>query len=155
MQSMFSFRVRLLVAAVGLAAALPAAAQFQKPEDAVKYRQSAMFVMGQHFGRVGAMANGRVPFDAAQANANVDIVASMSRLPFAGFVEGTAGTEKGKASAKIWSDRAKFDEGAKKMQDEVTKLVAAARTNNLDNLKAAFGSVGQACKACHDDYRNP
>lgn len=154
MQPLLS-RQRLFLAVIGLAAALPAAAQFQKPEDAVKYRQSAMTVMGNHFGRIGAMANGRVPFDAAQANANADIVATMSRLPFIGFVDGTASTEKGRASAKIWSDRAKFDEGAKRMQDEVTKLVTAARTNNLDNVKAAFGDVGKACKACHDDYRNP
>ena len=145
-------------AVLGLATALtamPAAAQFQKPEDAVKYRQSAMTVMGNHVGRIGAMANGRVPFDAAQVNANADVVATMSRLPFVGFVEGTAGTEKGRASAKIWTDRAKFDDNAKKMQDEVAKLVTAARTNNLDNVKAAFGDVGKACKACHDDYRNP
>lgn len=44
--------------------AAPASAQFAKPEDAIKYRQSALFVMGQHFGRIGAMANGKVPFDA-------------------------------------------------------------------------------------------
>ena len=144
-----------LLGAVAMLATMPAAAQFQKPEDAVKYRQSAMTVMGNHFGRIGAMANARVPFDAAQANANADVVATMSRLPFVGFVEGTAGTEKGKASAKIWTDRAKFDDGAKKMQDEVAKLVVAARTNNLDTLKTAFGAVGQTCKACHDDYRNP
>ena len=154
MQSLLS-RPRLFLAAIGLAAAVPAAAQFQKPEDAVKYRQSAMTVMANHFGRIGAMANGRVPFDAAQVNAKADIVATMSRLPFVGFVEGTASTEKGRATAKIWSDRAKFDEGAKKMQDDVAKLLTAARTNNLDNVKAAFGEVGKACKACHDDYRNP
>ena len=151
-------RSALTTAALALAAAsmaLPAAAQFQKPEDAVKYRQSAMTVMGNHFGRIGAMANGRVPFDAAQVNANADVVATMSRLPFVGFVEGTAGTEKGRASSKIWSERAKFDDSAKKMQDEMGKLVIAARTNNLDNVKTAFGAVGQTCKACHDDYRNP
>lgn len=148
----------LTTAALALAAASmasPAAAQFQKPEDAVKYRQSAMTVMGNHFGRIGAMANGRVPFDAAQVNANADVVATLSRLPFVGFVEGTAGTEKGRASAKIWTERAKFDDSAKKMQDEIGKLVVAARTNNLDNVKTAFGAVGQTCKACHDDYRNP
>ena len=151
-------RSAVTTAVLGLATALtamPAAAQFQKPEDAVKYRQSAMTIMGNHVGRIGAMANGRVPFDAAQVNANADVVATMSRLPFVGFVEGTAGTEKGRASAKIWTDRAKFDDNAKKMQDEVAKLVTAARTNNLDNVKAAFGDVGKACKACHDDYRNP
>lgn len=153
-----NYRSALTTAALALAAGLmaaPAAAQFQKPEDAVKYRQSAMTVMGNHFGRIGAMANGRVPYDAAQVNANADVVATLSRLPFVGFVEGTAGTEKGRASSKIWTERVKFDDAAKKMQDEVGKLVVAARTNNLDNVKTAFGAVGQACKACHDDYRNP
>ena len=45
-------RLHLVAAAViGLTGALPALAQFQKPEDAVKYRQSAMFVMGDEFAR--------------------------------------------------------------------------------------------------------
>lgn len=148
---------RSILAALAVTAAavsLPAAAQFQKPEDAVKYRQSSMFVMANHFGRIGAMVQGRVPFDAAAALANAEVVSSMSRLPFAGFVEGTASTEKGKAKANIWTDRAKFDAGAQKMQEEVAKLLAAAKTNNLDNIKAAFGGVGQSCKGCHDDYRN-
>lgn len=149
---------RLTLAALALSAAaisLPAAAQFQKPEDAVKYRQSAMFVMANHFGRIGAMVNGRVPYDAAVAAQNADVVASMASLPFVGFVEGTAGTTKGSAKADIWTKRADFDAGAKKMQEEVAKLVAAAKTNNLDNLKTAFGGVGQTCKSCHDNYRNP
>ena len=149
-------RTLLAAAALaGLAVSLPAAAQFQKPEDAVKYRQSTMFVMANHFGRINAMAQGRVPFDAAAASANADIVSTMSRLHWVGFVDGTAGTAKGGASAKIWSERAKFDEAARKMEGEVGKLVTAARSNNLDNVKAAAGEVGKACKACHDDYRNP
>ena len=45
----------------------PAAAQFQKPEDAVKYRKAAFTVMATHFGRLGAMVQGRIPFDAAVA----------------------------------------------------------------------------------------
>ena len=148
-------RPLLTVAAVAaLATSLPAAAQFQKPEDAVKYRKSAMFVMANHFGRVGAMVNGKAPYDAAQAAANVAIVATMSKLPFVGFVENTSSTDKGGASAKIWTDRAKFDEKAKAMQDEVAKLVAAAQANNLDTLKPAFGAVGKTCKGCHDDFRN-
>ena len=147
--------IATLAALAGLATALPAAAQFQKPEDAIKYRRSAMFVMGNHFGRIGAMVQGRVPYDAAMAAANADVVLAMSRLPFAGFVDGTASTEKGRAAAAIWTDRAKFDEASKKMQEEVAKLAAAAHTNNLDAVKAAFGPVGQACKACHDNFQNP
>ena len=143
-----------LAALAGLASALPAAAQFQKPEDAVKYRKAAFTVMAAHFGRIGAMAQGRVPFDAAAAAANADIVVAMSKLPYAGFVEGTAGTEKGQPNTKVWTERAKFDEGAKKMQDEVIKLAAAAKANNLDQLKAAFGSAAGSCKSCHDNFRN-
>jgi len=65
------------LAAACAATTLPAAAQFAKPEDAIKYRQSALFVMSQHFGRLGAMANGRAPYDAAAAAANAEVVADM------------------------------------------------------------------------------
>lgn len=147
-------RLLLTVAALaGLATALPAAAQFQKPEDAVKYRKGAFTVMAAHFGRLGAMAQGRVPFDAAAASMNADIVADLSKLPFAGFVEGTSGTEKGTPKANVWTDRAKFDAGAKKLQEETAKLAAGAKT--LDGLKAAFTATAGTCKACHDDFRNP
>ncbi|MCU0968791.1 MAG: cytochrome c [Rubrivivax sp.] len=146
-------RPLLVVAAIaGLSFALPAAAQFQKPEDAIKYRKAAFTVMAAHFSRIGAMAQGRVPFDGAAATANAEIVATMSALPFTAFGDGT---DKGdtRALPKIWSDRANFDAGAKKMQDEVAKLVAAAKSNNLDNVKTAFGAVGQTCKGCHDNFR--
>ncbi len=142
----------------GLLSALtawPAAAQFQKPEDAVKYRKAAFTVMATHFGRIGAMVQGRVPFDAAAATANAEIVADMAKLPYVAFVEGTAGTEKGSPKATIWTERAKFDEGAKRLQDDTVKLVAAAKSNNLDQLKTAFGNTAASCKACHDNYRNP
>jgi cytochrome c556 len=76
----------------------------------------------------------------------------VSKLPYAGFVDGT---DKGDTRAKpeIWSERAKFDAAASKMQDEMVKLNAAAKTGDPAALKAAAGSVGQACKGCHDNYR--
>ncbi|MDO9092297.1 MAG: cytochrome c [Rubrivivax sp.] len=138
----------------GLLTALPAAAQFQKPEDAVKYRKAAFQVMGTHFGRIGAMASGRAPFDGAAAAANADVVAFVSKLPYAGFVEGTSGTEKGSPKANVWTERAKFDGEAKKMQDAVAALAVAAKANNLDQLKAAFGNAAGTCKSCHDNFRN-
>jgi len=141
------------VTLAGLLTALPATAQFQKPEDAVKYRKAAFTLMGTHFGRIGAMVQGRVPFDGAVAAANADIVVDISKLPYAGFVEGTSGTEKGNPKPNVWTERAKFDAAAKKMQEEVVKLSAAAKTNNLDQLKAAFGNAAGTCKSCHDDFR--
>ena len=149
-------RLMLVCAAVaGLATALPAAAQFQRPDDAVKYRKAAFQVMAAHFGRIGAMANGRVPFDGAAAAANAEVVAFVANLPFAGFVEGTSGSDKGQPKPNVWTERAKFDAGAKKLQEEAAKLAMAAKANNLDALKAAFGATAGTCKSCHDDFRVP
>ncbi|MDB5732608.1 MAG: cytochrome [Variovorax sp.] len=139
------------LAAACVVAALPAAAQFAKPEDAVKYRQSALFVMGQHFGRLGAMANGRVPYDTAAATANAEVVAQMARLPWAGFAPGTEG---GKAKPEIWKEQANFKEHGDKMVAETGKLLVAARAGNLDALKTAFEPAAASCKSCHDSFRN-
>ncbi len=142
----------LIGAGLALAMALPAHAQFAKPEDAVKYRKSAFAVMGTHFGRLGAMASGRVPFDAKAAAENADVVAVMAKLPWAAFGEGT---DKGETRAKpeIWKESAKFKEAAEKMQTEIGKLNTAAKAGNVDALKAALGSAGASCKACHDNFR--
>ena len=144
---------RLLLAAAavaGAAVALPAAAQFQKPEDAIKYRQSAMFIQGQHVGRLGAMAAGRVPYDATVAVANAEVVAQISRLPWAGFGPGTEG---GKAKPEIWKEQAKFKELSERLISDTDKLLVAAKAGNLDALKTAMNAVGETCKTCHDTFR--
>ena len=142
----------LAIAAAACALAAPASAQFAKPEDAVKYRQSALFVMAQHFGRVGAMASGRAPYDAKVATENAEIVAEMAKLPWAGFGPGTDKISQ-RAKPEIWTEQAKFKEHNEKLVAETGKLLAAAKTNNLDNLKTAFGSTAATCKGCHDVYR--
>ena len=147
---------RLLLAAAlagGLFTALPAAAQFQKPEDAIKYRQSVFTVMGTHFGRIAAMAQGKVPFDAKVAADNAAIVSEMSKLPFHAFVEGSDKGAPTRAKADVWKESPKFKAAAEKMQGEVAKLETAAKGGNLDAIKAAVGAVGGSCKACHDDFR--
>jgi cytochrome c556 len=147
---------RLLLAAAtvaGFATALPAAAQWQKPEDAIKYRQSALTVMANHFGRIGAMAQGKAPFDAKAAADNAAIVSVMANLPWAAF---GAGTDKGmpnRARPEVWSDAAKFKSNQEKLVAEVAKLDSAAKSGNFDAVKTAAGAVGGACKACHDDFR--
>lgn len=143
------------VASVALlaCASLPARAQFAKPEDSIRYRQSALFIMGQHFQRVGAMANGRIPFDAKVAAENAEVVAAMAKLPWAGFGPGTDKGAPTKAKAEIWTEQAKFREAGEKAVAETAKLAAAAKTGNLEAIKAAFGATAGSCKACHDAYR--
>lgn len=148
-----NFAIPLVLVAAVAATALPASAQFAKPEDAVKYRQSALFVMSQHFGRIGAMANGRVPYDPAAAVQNAEIVADMAKLPWAGFGPGTDKVTPTRAKPEIWTEQAKFKDHNEKLVGETAKLLAAAKTNSLDNLKVAFGSAANTCKGCHDAYK--
>lgn len=152
---MSRFHSHLLAAVASIAGAgvaLPAAAQFAKPEDAIKYRKAAFTVMATHFGRVAAMANGRIPFDAKAAADNAEIATIASKLPYAGFIEGTDKGET-KAEPKIWTEMDKFKGAASKMQEEMAKLNVAAKTGNIDTIKAAVGETGKSCKACHDVYR--
>jgi cytochrome c556 len=144
--------ITLSLAFAAAAVALPAAAQFQKPEDAIKYRKATFTVMAAHFSRLGAMANGRVPFDAKVAAENAEIVNTLAALPWDAF---GPGTDKGdtRALPAIWTEQAKFKAASDKMVAEVGKLNAAAKTGNLDAIKTAFGAAGQSCKACHDNFR--
>jgi cytochrome c556 len=141
------------LAGVTLAMTGQAQAQFQKPEDAVKYRQGALFVMGQHFGRVGAMAAGRVPFDAKVAQEQMDIVMTVAKLPWAGFTPDTANV-KSRAKPNTWTETTKFNEAGEKSLAALNELHAATRTGNLDAVRRAFSNAQGSCKACHDNFRD-
>jgi cytochrome c556 len=142
----------LVLAASALGFAGAASAQFAKPEDAIKYRKNALFVMQQHYARIGAMVGGKVPFDAKAAADNAAIADTMAKLPWAAFGEGTDLGDT-KAKPEIWKEQAKFKEGANKLQTEMGKLAAAAKTGNLDSIKTAFNATSGTCKSCHDDFR--
>jgi hypothetical protein len=144
---------RTLAAAAVLAALMPfaAQAQFAKPEDAIKYRQSAYSVLGAHFGRIGAMVNGRIPYDAKIAGENAALVATLSKLPGAAFPVGSETGLNTRAKPEIWKDTAKFQAAYDKMVTETAKLPAAA--GDAGTLKTAFGAAAATCKGCHDDFR--
>ena len=144
----------LVLGIVGAMTAFPAAAQYRNADAAIKYRQSAMSLQGNHMARIFAMANGQVPFDAKVAADQIEIVAMLNRLQFAAFIDGS---DKGNTRAKpeIWAEKDKFTAAINKSQEDVGKLVAAGKTGSLDQIKAAAGTVGQSCKACHDAYQKP
>lgn len=143
-----------LIASVALAAAGgPACAQFARAEDAVKYRQGALYVLSQHFSRIGAMVSGRAPYDPRAALENAELVAALARLPATGFGKGTEHVSQ-KARPEIWTEQARFKEQNDRMVSESARLLAAARANNIDQVKAAYAATAATCKSCHDGYRN-
>jgi len=132
---------------------LPALAQFQTPEAAIKYRQGAFSVMAAHFSRVAMMAQGIQPFDAKTAAENAELVGNLSRLPFTAFGPGTDKGAPNRSKDEIWKESAKFKAASDKMVAEAAKLEAAARGGDFEALKTAVGTLGRSCKSCHDDFR--
>ena len=143
----------LAVLAVTAAVSVPAAAQFAKAEDAINYRQSAFALLGHHFGRMGAMANGKMPYDAAVAASDGEIIALVSKLPITGLVPGSEKGHDTRAKPELWKEMPKVKELYQDMTTEVQKVSVAAKSGSLDQLKAAFGPAAQSCKACDDNYR--
>jgi cytochrome c556 len=125
----------------------------QKPEQAIKYRRGVFAVIGWNFGSMAAMVKGKKPYNAEEFARNAEIVAFMSKLPLEGF---TPGSESGdtKAKPEIWLEMEDFKAKLEKMQQEVTALEKVAKTGDLEAAKSQLGEAGQACKACHDKFRN-
>ena len=143
----------ILVLAVVVLLAGAAFAQFAKTEDAVKYRQSAMSVIGTHFSRMGAVVKGEAPYAKETFEQNANIVATLMPLPWDAFM--VAGSDKGSGmKADALAQKDKFMELSKANQAEVAKLATVAKGGDLNTIKPQFGAAGASCKACHDMYRN-
>lgn len=142
---------------IGLCCAVVASsaayAQFAKTDDAVKYRQAGFTLMGNHMGRIGAMLKGDKPFNVDDVRASAAIIDFASKLPWEAFVPGSEQGGNTKAKAEVWKEGDKFKQHAEKLQAATAKLSEAAKSGNQDQVKAAFGNVGQSCKACHDNFR--
>jgi cytochrome c556 len=142
----------LVLAAIGLLAGA-AFAQFAKTEDAVKYRQSVMSVIGTHFSRMGAVVKGEAPYAKEAFEQNATIVASLIPLPWDAFM--APGSDKGSGmKADALAKKDDFMKLAAANQAEVAKLLAAAKGGDINAIKPQFGATGASCKACHDAYRN-
>ncbi|HEY0295964.1 MAG TPA: cytochrome c [Bordetella sp.] len=143
-----------IAAAIGLTlaafVAVPAQAQFAKPEDAVKYREAAMTMISSHFGRLVAAARGSSPSDPAQVKNNAQVLQTLAALPWAAYGPGTEG---GHAKPEVWSNAADFKQKQADFTTHVAALSAAAETGDLAKLREAVGAVGASCKACHSSYR--
>jgi len=128
-------------------------AQFSRPEDAIKYRKSVMFIIAQHFGRLGAMLKGESPYDQDAFVNDAAIVDSMSALPWEAFV--VAGSDRGDTTmnSNVLKTPDEFNKVAQQFQEATDRLVSAAEGNNLDAVKGPFGAVAKSCKDCHSRYR--
>lgn len=138
--------------AAGAAIAWPVAAQYAKPEDAVKYRKAAFTVMNSHMGRIFAQLKSPTPnMQVIQSSAQT--VESMSKLPWDAFAPSTELVVDTRALPALFKNEAKIKDLAQKMQEEVSKLNTVAKTGDAAAVRTQFNAVAKSCDNCHDDFR--
>ncbi len=139
------------IVVLGLTVAQGALAQ-AKPEVLVKQRQAAMTLQGKYFGPMAAMAQGKIPYNAAVVQRNAGFLDNLSRMAWDGFDASTRG-EKSRALPAIFDNSAGFKQAATRLENEAAKLVAVSKSGDEAAVKAQIGAVGKTCGGCHDDYR--
>jgi cytochrome c556 len=131
------------------------AQQAPKPEQLIKWRQSAFQVVAWNIGRIKANVDGQYNKDEVVKAANT-VSAVSNGLLSSLFV---AGTETGKgwhetsAKPELFAHTSKAGEYFATFAKEATELANLASTADQARVKEQFGKLGRACKACHDDYK--
>lgn len=147
----------VMLALAGLAgAALLTSAALAKPtkeEQEVEYRQSLFVVLAGNFGPLGAMAEGKVPFNVDQAKLRADRVAYLAPLLKEAFPADSNTVAHTAAKPEIWTDTTGFASALQALLDKSAALAAAAQSGDEGKIKAAVMQTSNTCKACHDKFR--
>jgi cytochrome c556 len=128
-------------------------AQFGKPEDAIKYRKATMFLIVQHFKRMGAAVQGKTPYNKQDFAANAEVVKVLATLPWEAMLE--PGTDRGdtRLSPAVFSETRDFKKDAMAFEAATAQLARISQDQGFDAIKAQFGAVAGSCSACHKAFR--
>lgn len=143
------------VAALAIAATASAQA---KPEDLIKYRQSGYSFMAWNMGKIKAqVVEGTVPYNKDQVAAAANLIAATANSGMGALY--APGTDKGKGwketrvKPDFFKEQNEVGKIAVNFVQQANKLQQVAAGGDQAAIKAQFGEVGKACKACHDKYR--
>jgi cytochrome c556 len=120
--------------------------------DPIATRKALMKENDQNAVIVVRMMRGMAPFDAAKVDAAFAQWADTAQKLPGLFPDNSKTGQKTRASSKIWVTKADFDAKAAAFGKVVAENREKAKAS-LDGLRAAIPAVGNACDACHKDYR--
>ncbi|ETW14689.1 cytochrome c [Roseivivax marinus] len=143
------------IAATAVAIASPTLAQDDDFEDVLTARQGMFRILAINLGIIGDMAKGDTEYDAEQATMAADNLHAVSMInPLILFPEGSdaEAIDGTRALPAIWENT---DDVGSKWADlgEAVSGLQEVAGDGREALGPALGPVGNACKACHDEYR--
>ncbi len=129
-------------------------AKFNKAQDAIRYRQAVMVLVGQHFGSMGQVVKGKQPYDQTAFAEEAAVLEMLSKLPWEAFLFPKSDRGKTKLKSKALKNQDDFMQAARKFETETAKLATNAKAGNLNGVKAQFGATAQTCNGCHDAFKS-
>lgn len=120
-------------------------------EDAYKYRESIMTSLKGHAGAISMITRG-LAGDPNNVSNHAEAIANLGTELSSIFQEGS-NIEHSEALPIIWEEPEKFAEAVAKAEKAMAALGAAGSSNDVEAIGRAFRNVGEACKGCHDRYR--
>ncbi len=148
-----SIVVTVLSASFLFAGAAQAQGAQSQGEKTLKYRKSLYQVLAYNFGPLGAMAQGKAPYDAAEFTRRAERVAMIAPLLSESFSADTKGLPNSELKPEMWANRADFDAKLKDLVDRSATLATVSKSGDFAKSKAAFFDAANTCKACHDKYK--
>jgi cytochrome c556 len=150
-------RARAVAVVLGLASAYvlaQGAAQPTPAERAIEYRQAVFKVVAGNFAPLAQNAQGKIELPAAAVRKYAERLAAVADFTRDAFPE-ISREGKTRAKPEIWSDRVEFDKLVADLntQSRALAAVTARADAKPEDFKAAVGAVGNACKSCHDKFR--
>jgi cytochrome c556 len=143
--------------AIGIVAASTAAwaQQAPKPEQLIKWRQSAYQVIGWNAGRIKASLDGTYNKDEVIKASNTIAAIANSGLGalFAPGTETGKGWHDTTVKPTLFTDTAKAGERATAFNKEANELARVAQAGDVAAIKEQYGKLTRTCKGCHDDFR--
>lgn len=141
----------LLIATASIA---QEASSLKHANYSTELRQSVFSLLGSNMGPLGAMAKGKTPFDAEQAEKHAVrinqlslMIADYSRTDTSKFDVET------EALAKIWQETDNYSQRIEDLTKASATLISAAQSKDEAATKKAIGGVGKTCGGCHDDFK--
>jgi cytochrome c556 len=124
----------------------------------INARQSVMTLYGYNLGLLGAMAKGTMPYDAKIAKEAAQNLLSVSQMknstmwPAGSDLDAPGLANKTGAKANMWSSFPEVGEKHQALTENLTKMSLVAG-DGVDAIRTNIGSVGKACKGCHEQFR--
>jgi cytochrome c556 len=126
-----------------------------KPEEQILTRQAGYSFMSWNMGKIKANLEG--DYNQAQVEAAANAIAGIANSGMGALygpgTDKNIGDVKTRVKPELFTNQEEVGKVAVAFIEAANNMAETAAMGDQAEVKAAFGELGQSCKACHDKFR--